>query len=45
MRETDRRLFEEIIMHNVGKKIRARIFRAEEWVKNMNRLMSERDTS
>jgi uncharacterized protein (TIGR02680 family) len=45
LRETDRRLFEEIIMHNVGKKIRARIFRAEEWVKNMNRLMSERDTS
>lgn len=45
LRETDRRHFEEIIMHNVGKKIRARIFRAEEWVKNMNRLMSERDTS
>ncbi|MCR4430926.1 MAG: TIGR02680 family protein [Tepidanaerobacteraceae bacterium] len=45
LRETDRKLFEEIILHNVGKKIRARIFRAEEWVKDMNRLMSERDTS
>lgn len=45
LKETDRKLFEEIIMHNVGKKIRAKIFRAEEWVKKMNRLMSERDTS
>lgn len=45
LKETDRQLFEEIIMHNVGKKIRAKIFRAEEWVKKMNQLMSERDTS
>lgn len=45
LKETDRQLFEEIIMHNVGRKIRAKIFRAEEWVKKMNRLMSERDTS
>lgn len=45
LRDTDRHLFEEIIMHNVGIKIRAKIFRAEEWVKKMNKLMSERDTS
>ncbi|MDI6603818.1 MAG: TIGR02680 family protein [Thermoanaerobacteraceae bacterium] len=45
LRDTDRHLFEEIIMHNVGIKIRAKIFKAEEWVKKMNRLMSERDTS
>lgn len=45
LKETDRQLFEEIIMHNVGKKIRAKIYRAEEWVKKMNRLMSERDSS
>nr|WP_234945969.1 TIGR02680 family protein [Caldanaerobius fijiensis] len=45
LRETDRHLFEEIIMHNVGRKIRGKIFKAEEWVKKMNRLMSERDTS
>lgn len=45
LRETDKILFEEIIMHNVGIKIRAKIFKAEEWVKKMNKLMSERDTS
>ncbi|WP_026485693.1 TIGR02680 family protein [Caldanaerobius polysaccharolyticus] len=45
LKETDRHLFEEIIMHNVGRKIRGKIFKAEEWVKKMNKLMSERDTS
>ncbi|MDI3481256.1 MAG: hypothetical protein PWQ97_911 [Tepidanaerobacteraceae bacterium] len=45
LRETDRKLFEEVILHNVGKKIRAKIFKAEDWVKDMNQLMSERDTS
>ncbi|HZJ83292.1 MAG TPA: TIGR02680 family protein [Clostridia bacterium] len=45
LRDTDRQLFEEIIMQTVGRKIRAKIYRAEEWVKNMNRLMTERDAS
>lgn len=45
LRDTDRQLFEEIIMQTVGRKIRAKIYRAEEWVKNMNRLMGERDAS
>ncbi|AEF17742.1 Conserved hypothetical protein CHP02680 [Thermoanaerobacterium xylanolyticum LX-11] len=45
MKEKDRQLFEDIIMHNVGRKIRSRIFKAEEWVKKMNELMSQRDTS
>ena len=45
LRDTDRQLFEEIIMQTVGRKIRAKIYRAEEWVKNMNRLMAERDAS
>lgn len=45
LKETDRQLFEEIIMQTVGRKIRAKIYRAEEWVKNMNRLMAQRDTS
>ncbi|AST58621.1 chromosome segregation atpase [Thermoanaerobacterium thermosaccharolyticum] len=45
MKEKDRQLFEDIIMHNVGRKIRSRIFKAEEWVKKMNDLMSQRDTS
>lgn len=37
LRDTDRHLFEEIIMHNVGIKIRAKIFKAEEWVKKAKR--------
>lgn len=45
LQETDRRLFEEIIMQTVGQKIRAKIYRAEQWVKNINKLMSKRDTS
>lgn len=43
--EADRELFEEIIMQTVGQKIRTKIYRAEEWVRNMNRLMAERDTT
>lgn len=43
--DADRELFEEIIMQTVGQKIRAKIYRAEEWVQNMNRLMAERDTT
>lgn len=43
--EKDRELFEEIILRSVGKTIRQRIQRAEQWVGEMNRLMAERDTS
>ncbi len=43
--EADRELFEEIILQTVGQKIRAKIYRAEEWVRNMNRLMETRDTT
>ncbi len=43
--EKDRELFEEIILRSVGKSIRQRIQRAEQWLKDMNRLMAERDTS
>lgn len=43
--EKDRELFEEIILRSVGKAIRQRIQRAELWMKTMNRLMAERDTS
>ncbi|WP_281890469.1 TIGR02680 family protein [Paenibacillus sp. YYML68] len=43
--EKDRELFEEIILRSVGKSIRQRIQRAELWMKTMNRLMAERDTS
>lgn len=43
--EADRELFEEIIMQTVGQKIRSKIYRAEEWVRSMNQLMAERDTT
>lgn len=43
--EKDRELYEEIILRSVGKAIRQRIHRAESWVKQMNRLMEERNTS
>ena len=45
LQETDRQLFEEIIMQTVGQKIRSKIYRAEQWVKRMNQLMGARDTS
>lgn len=43
--EKDRELYEEIILRSVGKAIRQRIHRANEWVKQMNRLMGQRNTS
>lgn len=43
--EKDRELYEEIILRSVGKAIRQRIHRAENWVNQMNRLMEERNTS
>jgi len=43
--EKDRELYEEIILRSVGKAIRQRIHRAESWVRRMNRLMEERNTS
>lgn len=43
--EKDRQLYEEIILRSVGKTVRHRIMRAEQWIKEMNRLMGERNTS
>ncbi|WP_036581105.1 TIGR02680 family protein, partial [Paenibacillus darwinianus] len=43
--EKDRELYEEIILRSVGKAIRQRIHRAEQWVRDMNKLMEERNTS
>ena len=43
--DKDRELYEEIIMHSVGRIIRGRISRAEQWVKQIDQLMSERNTS
>lgn len=45
LNEKDRELYEEIILNSVGRIIRARINRAEQWVEKINQLMAERDTS
>ncbi|UOQ83563.1 TIGR02680 family protein [Gracilibacillus salinarum] len=43
--EQDKSLYEEILFHSVGQKLRARIRRAEQWVNKMKDLMESRDTS
>lgn len=43
--EKDRELYEEIILRSVGKAIRQRIYRATHWIKEINKLMGQRNTS
>lgn len=43
--EKDRELYEQILIHSVGRAIRDKINRAERWVKEMNQFMSQRNTS
>ncbi|EPZ38854.1 ATPase involved in DNA repair [Anoxybacillus ayderensis] len=45
MKEQDRELYEEIILKTIGRILRSRIQRAERWVKDMNDLMQQLDTS
>jgi hypothetical protein len=45
LNERDRELYEEIILNSVGRIIRGRIHRAEQWVKKINHLMENRDPS
>ncbi|MEJ6949442.1 TIGR02680 family protein [Natronospora cellulosivora (SeqCode)] len=45
LKESDRQLFEDILANTISKKIRARIYHAEQWVKKMNKLMESMDTS
>lgn len=45
LRESDRQLFEDILANTVGKKIRAKIYHSEQWVKKMNNLMESMNTS
>ncbi|KJS21398.1 MAG: hypothetical protein VR72_10865 [Clostridiaceae bacterium BRH_c20a] len=45
LNDKDRELYEEIIMNSVGRIIRARISRAEEWVEKIDKLMVQRNTS
>lgn len=43
--EKDRELYEEVLIHSVGRAIKQKIARAEHWVSEMNRLMQARETS
>lgn len=45
LRESDRQLFEDILVKNISKKIRAKIFHSEKWVQKMNELMETMNTS
>ena len=45
LNDKDRELYEEVILNSVGRVIKHRINRAEEWVKRINQLMQQRDTS
>lgn len=45
MKEQDRELYEDIILKTIGRILRSRIQRAERWVKDMNELMQQLDTS
>ncbi|QAA33568.1 TIGR02680 family protein [Clostridium manihotivorum] len=45
LRESDRQLFEDILVKNISKKIRAKIFHSEQWVDKMNELMESMNTS
>ncbi|GAA0353240.1 hypothetical protein GCM10008932_02840 [Alkalibacterium iburiense] len=43
--DQDKQLYEEILFHSVGNKLRARIGRAEHWVEEMKNLMDSRNDS
>ncbi|WP_051128245.1 TIGR02680 family protein [Amphibacillus jilinensis] len=45
LNDQDKALYEEILYKSVGQKLRARIRRAEQWAKKMDKLMTTRDTS
>lgn len=43
--EQDRELYEDIIVNSVGRILRQRIARAQQWVKQMDHIMAQRDNS
>lgn len=43
--EQDRQLYEDIILKSVGSVLRGRIHRAQKWIKDMDRLMENRNMS
>src|SRR5690625_7798004 len=45
LNDQDRQLYEDILFDSVGKKLRSRIHRAQEWTKKMNELMVNNDST
>jgi uncharacterized protein (TIGR02680 family) len=45
LNEQDQQLYEEILFDSVGKKLRSRIHRAQDWTKKMNQLMVNNDST
>ncbi len=45
LKESDREIFEDILINNVAKKIRAKIYHSIQWVNKMNDLMEAMNTS
>ena len=45
LNDQDRQLYEEILFDSVGKKLRSRIHRAQQWTKKMNDLMVNSDST
>lgn len=45
LNDQDRQLYEDILFDSVGKKLRSRIHRAQEWTKKMNELMVNSDST
>lgn len=41
----DRKLYEEILFQSIGRKLRSRIYRAQQWTQKMNALMENSDSS
>ena len=44
-KDSDRHIFEDILAKNISRKIRAKIYHSESWVKKMNSLMQSMNTS
>jgi len=45
LNDQDRQLYEDILFDSVGRKLRSRIHRAQEWTKKMNELMVNNDST
>lgn len=45
LNDQDRQLYEEILFHSIGRKLRSRIYRAQQWTEKMNTLMANSDSS